>query len=557
MSNPITNATIQNAEGGFLLNDVYIGQSFETGSYNRGNLILTEKDQQKSGFVIDLNTVTIKDKSGSDITPGTLVEKAIEVNKITSKKISSDPGVIVQDVNVISPDPLPVSIPNDQISSFQEIKKINGKFAGTFFGDDFTVTNRTAVLAAKYSQGLPSFATKNTFANGGRWYLLDDPAALGFKDGTCCFETTTNAAGKCFISTEQANRYLPGHLSYFGYTAAWEGVSSSNGDFIALVGAVQRGPVSLGRSDDIKEAFMWGYIRQGGPVRQVLRVYKNYEFTDYDVVNQTGIDYTNLRIFEHQIGYYGIHPSIIWVFDPDKEENVLLDFHKFESVNTSVQDPNLALGVIVENKGNTSNIRILNGSVEYGNYTERDNPTDASGRDVSDRILDAGPIAVDPTDQDLAQVVGAYTISDVITSVTEVNAIGVLTADFAHRIENQLLSVSVAGDAADPVSLNLYFIPASDVVATFTDVIPGVSVLRRAENADITSVNFTNAMFQFSIQITAGGGFLTGGFGSDSQLLKELAKILRSGTVAVFTLQSVSPTTLDDFRLDIISRDLF
>lgn len=454
-----------------------------------------------------------------------------------------------------------VTIVGDDAGLAKESKQgrldvVNGKFAGTFFGDDFTVTQRTAKLATKWSSGLPVFVAKTTFVDTGKWAILNDPNAPAFPDGVCYFETGATANGKCFVTTDENNRYQPGHLSYFGYTVAFNGVelAESNGDYIALVGAFVRGAVSAGQRDQIKECIAWGYVRENNVVSKKLIIYKNFEkVLEKDLDEQNTLDWSNLQIVEQQIGYYGIHPSILYVFDQEKKENTLLDYTKFSQQVTSVSNPDFSLGVYVENLGNTSNIRVLNGSAEFGNYTEREEVADASARNVPDSIS-IGSIVVDPDDTDGSGFVAAYRVTDIFNAIDSVSGSGVTRRNFQSNIQNQLIALSVAGDASSAVNLNVWFIPASDVTATFSNVISDVSVLQKANSA---AVDFTNAIKVFSQQVTIGGGGPISGFGSSSEVLEGLKLLLKVGTVAVLTLQSVSATTLSDFRVDLITRDLF
>jgi hypothetical protein len=532
-----------------------------------------ERFNEAESFDIRIIGTSRSISKGTQIATSTLDENDVPYadldslyNAIKNFFDNSSSGGGPQDVSIVNPN---VSIEPTQQSILTELQsilaqlnsslnvdlsKINGKFAGTFFGDDITTTKRTAKMAAKWSFGLPVFAATTTFVDNGKWAILDDPNAAGFPDGVCYFETGATAAGKCFVTTDENNRYQAGHLSYMGYTFAIEGADAANGDFTALAGAIIRGAKSLGQQDLIKEAIVWGFVRSSGVLTKRFRVYKNFELiVDDEIVDASGLDFSNLQIIEQQIGYYGIHPSIIYVFDSQNQKNILFDYRDFQQKETSVQNPDFSLGIYVENQGNTNNIRIYNGSAEFGNYTQREEVSDASGRNVYDS-LSIPSIVVDSDDTDGSGFVIAYKVKDIFNTISEISSSGVVRRNFQTNLQNKLLSISASGDADNGVILNIWFIPEEDVTAVFSDVAPDVSILQRATSA---TVDFSNGRKVFSIQVTTGGGFLTGGFESSSQLLDKLNLLLRLGIVAVLTLQSVATTTLDNFSFSKISRDLF
>src|SRR5574343_1419760 len=120
------------------------------------------------------------------------------------------------------------------------IASVNGKSSGSFFGDNFTTTNRIPIFAAKWSQGLPVHQFDITNSGNARWKVLPDTNNASLFDGSCVWETVSGAGSKFFLTSKERNRYLPGHLSYFGYTVAFAGIENANGDFVALTGAIDR-----------------------------------------------------------------------------------------------------------------------------------------------------------------------------------------------------------------------------------------------------------------------------------------------------------------------------
>jgi len=430
-----------------------------------------------------------------------------------------------------------------------EINTINGKIAGTFFGDDFTTTQRIPMLAAKWSQGLPLYAIEKTFNTTGKWYIPNDPQAPTYPDSVSIMESGTDAAGKVFLTSLQPNRYEPGHISYFGYTIAFKNIDSANGDFTALVGAFIRGSFTTGQHDLIKDGICWGFVRASGVTKKVLRVYKNFQVAhENEILLGNGINHENLLIIEHQLGFYGIHPSIIWYFDPAGRRTQLLDFSTFEQDTCHIHDPNLAMGVYLENQGNTVNLQMFNGSMEYGNYAEKRDINDSSGRNVADRISIAS-LAVDTDPTDGGGLVAAYRVTDNFTSFDSIDAVGTTTRIFQSKIENVLINLLAAGSANRTVRLNIYMLPEADIVATFTPILPNISVLEKALAANITSVDFANAKYLYSTIVTENE--------VNPHILIQLKPRLRPGYVAVFACEGVAETTVTDLVVNLNTIDLF
>ena len=151
-------------------------------------------------------------------------------------------------------------------STSGSITSVNGKISGSLFGDDFVTTTRKSTLAAKWSQGLPNGTIDKTISHDGRWFVIEDENDNTLFDGTSCIESGVNPESLTFLSTKKLNRYLAGHVSYFGYTAAFD-YSEQNGNFEILIGAMQRGSISSGRFDEIKDGACWGVVRDNTSLR--------------------------------------------------------------------------------------------------------------------------------------------------------------------------------------------------------------------------------------------------------------------------------------------------
>ncbi len=422
------------------------------------------------------------------------------------------------------------------------IASVNGKVSGSFFGDNFVTTNRIPTYAAKWSQGLPVHEFDLTIENGAKWEVVPDAVTSGLFDGSCRFKLSGLNKSKIFATTKKKNRYLPGHLSYFGYTITWNGVDSANGDFVMLVGAINRGP--SGSSGDIRDGMVLGIVRESGVTKKVVRFYKNFTIYYEKILSECTINCETLNIFEHQVGYYGIHPSVLWYFNKDLRQHELLSYDKVESVLTTVSDPNLSWGVYLKNDGNTAALEMYCGSMEFGNYTNRPELFDASARILVDEINIAS-IAVDSNDTDGSGFLAAYKVPETVSMISEVSVSNVYS-NFNNTISNQLLSIQGVGTASRPITLNIYMLDESDVTATFTALKQGVNVLQRALSATVNHANRQLAM-QFTL-------ISTSGLPVD---VKNFGLLLMPKKVAVFTLTSALSTTATNVNVLLQTQDLF
>lgn len=361
----------------------------------------------------------------------------------------------------------------------------NGKQTGTLFGDDSRQTKRNPVTSGKYSQGLPLFAANIVINGSGYW---ENIKVGGILNGVSEFGTGTDIDGKIYVSAKNLNRYEAGQLAYYLLTSAWNGVSESTGDFVALVGASQPGLVSDGQEGDIKEGYMFGWKRTGDDIRAIIRVYKGFNFTDYptDLVFPSATE--NLKIFQFETGYLGIHPLLLYVIDVESLQQKLLAKVSFNQKVTSVNNPDLAISVYMENLGNSTNVTVRNGSFQYGNYAERISP-DASSR----RWLDS--YSAGAVGSGVDTVLAVYQVPEKVNMYSKIDSVGTTTSEYRNTVSNRLNLVdAVATSAANkPISINVYLVPKADVVATYTPVNPFINVLERATGASITSVSLANA----------------------------------------------------------------
>jgi hypothetical protein len=454
---------------------------------------------------------------------------------------------------------LPISKTN-RLPTSADIWNINGDQPGTAFGDDFVTTNRNPRIAGKWSQGLPVRGITVKDGTKGYWLLVPDPHTAGLYDGAC--EVGIAAGGlsneRLLVHTALPNRYEPGHLSYNGGTISFD-FSAANGDCAMYIGFYSPGPKSQAKDTLIKEAVMWGQERISGQIVTKHIVIKNYTKVHDDIIALPDwLTFEHLTIFEQKLGYYGIHPSIIKIarFDSiDKRWiNETLFLKVFAQNTTSVSDPNLKMGVFLENRGNTGKISLRNGSIEYGNYNTFTSTGDASARQIVDSIRIAGPLAVDPDDTDGSGLLAVYTVPDVVNMIVKVEQGGALLsyANLANTIGNRLLKVTSNASANRPLTLNIRFAPLEAVTLvagqSFTQLEPGYNVLARAVASQIASINFALAETPRRIAVSATPK--TDSFTDENV-------VLLPGIVAIISLVSTQATSASDITVTFDTIDLF
>ncbi len=415
---------------------------------------------------------------------------------------------------------------------------INGRSPGTLFGDDIRVTRRVPVQSAMWSHGLPLHAVDTEVVGSGRWYVEPDVVTPSFFDGVSSFETGTDANGKIFVTSSRLNRYQPGQLSYFVFTAAFENLSNANGNFLLLFGGMLRGLASDGQFGQIKDGIVIGFKRDNGDFHHVMRVYKNFQFTE-EIFPFEETELQNLKILRLEIGYLGIHPASVNKVNFNEQKDEVEHTIIFNQDITSVSNPNLAIGIYVENQGNTSNLMVKNGSLQFGNYAERPAP-DPSARNLFDSFESVSISSGADT------VLAVYTLPEKLTMYKEINSGGTLTGTFRNAIANKLNTIQAKGTANKFITLNVYLVPKADVVATFTPLNPNINALERAVGVAITSVSLANA-----IRIGALNDVVVGGFADVSS--QDI--LLTPDLVGVITVSCSQNIT--DFTYIISTSDLF
>jgi hypothetical protein len=358
---------------------------------------------------------------------------------------------------------------------------------------------------------------------------------------------------KYLISTQGQNRYVPGHASYFGGTAAFI-TDAANGDFRIAIGAIVLGPKSLGLDDEIKEGVMWGQQSIAGVRSYFLRITKNYVHTYFPIEYLANPHV--LTIFEQIVGYYGIHPAYgtyLKVTETGAEHGRLY-FKNFDTYTTYITDPNMAMGVEIQNLGNTGLIYLANGSIELGLYLTTPVAHDPSARPI-DYSIDVVSTAVDADDSNAAAatgLLGSFCVQDSVDMIVELNSTTVVEA-LHNTIANQLLYVSARGvpsNANRVVYLNIYIVKIGTFTANFQYLNPLVNVLQYSTAANTVLTPTT---------LSAGVRVLRQQIGSAAIRLDLTNKNLqlRPGEAAIITLTSIQGVTVSDIAVTFETKDLF
>jgi hypothetical protein len=259
------------------------------------------------------------------------------------------------------------------------------------------------------------------------------------------------------------------------------------------------------------------------------------------------LDCANLNIFEHLLGYYGIHPSILYRYNTALKKADLIDYTEFLQALTHVSDPRMAWGVWLKNKGNTTNITMRCGSIEFGNYTTRPETVDATARKVDVQVN----IAAVTLQANVEVRIAAYTVRDLVSMISRVDSGGQTLSNFTNTVSNLLLNIQGTATANRPIILNFYFVPEANAVGTvFSPVSVGYSVLYEALGANIGTISLTGAQ-----EI---GKFILNRAGGVSANVKDAGRELSPGFIAVLTVSCASNNiNVSDIQINLSTQDEF
>jgi len=303
---------------------------------------------------------------------------------------------------------------------------------------------------------------------------------------------------------------------------------------------------SDGQFDQIKEAQCWGYVRENGVTKMVFRTYKDFQIAnEYEIPAKhfEKVNLDNLNIFIQHLGYLGIHPAELYAYDADRDMADRVVFYPYDQDTTSILDPNLALGVYLKNNGNTVNIGIRNGSIQFGNYAKQRPQPDASARAISDSFEVATVASGTDT------IISAYAIPEKANMVYRLDSGGTLTREFRITQTNRLKSLIATAVSNRDTYLNIYIVPRSQVStvgAVFVPLNPEFNILERAVDGDVT----LNSPLQTQ-QLVFRGRIDTG---LSADVLESNFQI-DANTVAVLTVTNRRDAT--DVAYTVFTEDLF
>ena len=362
-----------------------------------------------------------------------------------------------------------INIADMLFSTYGGETKINGKTSGTSFGVDFTVATEKPDSAGKWDQGINFNAIVTDIQNGGYFKITPTESTIEVATGSL-------ANGSCFARSKKQLRYQPGIPAYGKFTAAFPSDVGVTGDYIVGIGMLN---VNCGYAMVKKRI-------SGVSKYQFLLRRKTVDiFYDLDGDDMSAINFENLNIFRIDYGYLGVDSTKLRV--RDEENNKWLMVHKqvYNQRITNIETPNLSCGAFAKNLGNTTDIKIINGSFQFGTVDGGSN-IDPSGRSNSQGIIKTGAIA------GTRLMIYAFKNPTTVTMYDSVNSAGTKTTRvFTNDIASKLQEVKFSTDGTKPVNIELLITDIANITSgTFNTVESGVSVLDVSIDAVI---NFTGA----------------------------------------------------------------
>lgn len=345
---------------------------------------------------------------------------------------------------------------------------VNGKPAGTVFGADYVVATEKAELAVKWEEGIPLKSIVTDLQNGANLRVTTG-------ESTVELNTSTAANGFGFIYSVKRIRYEPGVPGYMKFTLAFN-PDDHNGDYESAFGLIcpecGYGIAKLVENGEIKYRFLLRVKGQG----------KYFKFNANDFPEH--IDPMNLNIYRIDYGFLGIDSTRLWLRDVKNTKWIKLHEQTYEQRTTSILTPNLPVAAFVKNNGNTTNVQLLNGSIQAGNIDGRSG-VDPSARAKAYKFSGSVTGAVEG-------LVFAFRNDATVEMYDSIDSTGATTTRiFPNTIASKLKKVKGTADGAQNVDVALYITSIDDIISgTFTPIELGYSVLDVSEDA---VVDLTNA----------------------------------------------------------------
>jgi len=340
---------------------------------------------------------------------------------------------------------------------------INGKPQGTVFGADIVATQEKASISGKWDIGVNLVGSDAVITSTGYVKVKDDESLLVFGAGTA-------SDGAIMYSSLRRIRYEPGTPIYAKFTTAFPELSESNGDYIVGLGLIE-GFEAGDNGISIYQRRVDNSLEYG------IVVMRN-GLTNYFPYNgELPPNPENLNIYRIEWGYLGIAPFNIYWRDTENEKWVRFHRQVFSQKVTSVTKPDLPVGAFAINQGNTTDIKITNGSFEAGTIGSGET-ADTGARKKKKKKTFVGTSGTD-------NLIFAFRNPEDVTMYDGIDISGTPTTRvFRNSIASQLLEVGLGVlDNNKIVDIEVVIVNSEDLgAATWTPAELGYSVLEISED---------------------------------------------------------------------------
>jgi len=393
---------------------------------------------------------------------------------------------------------------------YQNPKIVNGKPQGTIFGADMVTATENPAISSKWDMGIPLKALETDITGSAyvQCTLTEETIEIG---------SGTDANAEIKLWSTQRIRYEPGAPLYEKFTLALPELADSNGDYTVAAGLYDTDNGLLWAQRRVSDVIEYGLI----VVRDAVETFFPANGDDFP----EGQDPNNLNIYRIDSGYLGIAPTRVYVYNTTKKIWILIHEQIYEQRITNVKTPDLPIGTFVRNEGNTTDIKILNGSIQAGTINGRQEE-DPSARTKTYRLTQTIPTS--PVDE----LIVAFQSPITVTMYDKLDVTAVpRTRVYTSTIASKLVDVQGVLEGQNKIgTVDLYLISNDDVTSgTFTPIELGYSTLQVSDDA---VVDLTNAELLES--------FPFGSVTNIDLIRIDTLDLLFPGQTAVFVVNSAS-----------------
>jgi len=354
---------------------------------------------------------------------------------------------------------------------------------------DLIIGTRKPTLQMNYSHGIPLEYFNTNILNGG---TLSIEQTSGEPNGNMILSTSSNPASICQIATRRTLRYMMGHESYLGGTAAF---SIPQPDSEMMFGLA-----NLDEAEEIVNGFLFEYqgiefgvSRYTGGIRTEFIPRADFN-GDFD---SSVIDLNMLSIVQITFAYYGVAPIIFWYFDGEHElttDGKIIGvgkwriLHQIKYAGTSDKphstNPNMSMFARTKNKGNVTPISLKTASFEFGNVSGASSDLDASARSqnyiIPPKTINGGATG---------QIIAAFRSPFNVNMISSYDGITIGYDNFLNTITSKLMKLSLINDGGSTLTVELWLVKNSAITGgTFVPVLHGDSILSISTNATYSLV---------------------------------------------------------------------